>query len=485
MDHKDKCKTPVLGRELESYKEKMERSLLGSNNGEVEPVKNEVAAAANNSSLSTIRECDICGKMFNGGKALGGHRRSHFHKSNKKVKVRSPSMNNKSNCTNNDDGDDERTVCCICNKKFPTKSSLCGHMRSHPERSWRGVSPPTLLALKASSSSSLSYSSLNSDSMEKNRHVSDDADGNNGDYDSGRGGGNNAIAPSNPTIDLSKFTSPSWLKKDIRGRDSIGAIEAAETLACICVCVKFFKGDWSDWVAPQNDDEAVLANSAPPLTGQRKRKNIGESSRGNDHEVGKKLKFRGGDDAEKVSLSESDLERILMNMDNDVAVDQQNVDVGVDGVFDDVMKTEETLARVQGHDGDERKMKKVDQKGKSVKKSVVQSRGKDTEFESGNNQEKVAGYTCCTCGKVFSTFQGLGGHRSIHTILKEKNIVTMDGSNDAVAEEINSSTSSNIDKVDDAVLNVGAGEARDQSSGNKALVIFDLNEVPNNNVMED
>ncbi|KAE9607864.1 putative transcription factor C2H2 family [Lupinus albus] len=38
------------------------------------------------------------------------------------------------------------TNCCyLCRKKFPTIKSLCGHMRSHPEREWRGIQPPLYL----------------------------------------------------------------------------------------------------------------------------------------------------------------------------------------------------------------------------------------------------------------------------------------------------------------------------------------------------
>ncbi|XP_057954078.1 zinc finger protein ZAT9-like [Malania oleifera] len=33
-------------------------------------------------------------------------------------------------------------VCCVCKKSFRSPKSLFGHMRSHPERSWRGVKPP-------------------------------------------------------------------------------------------------------------------------------------------------------------------------------------------------------------------------------------------------------------------------------------------------------------------------------------------------------
>lgn len=40
--------------------------------------------------------------------------------------------------------DVEREIirCCLCGKEFQTMHSLFGHMRRHPDRSWKGVRPP-------------------------------------------------------------------------------------------------------------------------------------------------------------------------------------------------------------------------------------------------------------------------------------------------------------------------------------------------------
>ncbi|KAK7320481.1 hypothetical protein VNO77_29989 [Canavalia gladiata] len=37
---------------------------------------------------------------------------------------------------------DDKFCCFICKKYFPSNKSLHGHMRTHPNRSWRGVHPP-------------------------------------------------------------------------------------------------------------------------------------------------------------------------------------------------------------------------------------------------------------------------------------------------------------------------------------------------------
>lgn len=78
-----------------------------------------------------IRVCDLCGKTFVGGKALGGHRRSHFQA--KKVAGLTIKIK-KQHVT--------KMGCCICNKDFPSMRSLFGHMRAHPDRDWRGIQPP-------------------------------------------------------------------------------------------------------------------------------------------------------------------------------------------------------------------------------------------------------------------------------------------------------------------------------------------------------
>ncbi|XP_057954075.1 zinc finger protein ZAT9-like [Malania oleifera] len=38
--------------------------------------------------------------------------------------------------------DDGGNVCFVCNRSFRSPKSLFGHMRTHPERSWRGIRPP-------------------------------------------------------------------------------------------------------------------------------------------------------------------------------------------------------------------------------------------------------------------------------------------------------------------------------------------------------
>ncbi|KGN55978.1 hypothetical protein Csa_010625 [Cucumis sativus] len=44
--------------------------------------------------------------------------------------------------------------CKVCNREFNSIKALYGHMRSHPDRSWKGIQPPITIASSSSSSSS-------------------------------------------------------------------------------------------------------------------------------------------------------------------------------------------------------------------------------------------------------------------------------------------------------------------------------------------
>ncbi|KAK6287099.1 hypothetical protein POUND7_013278 [Theobroma cacao] len=88
-----------------------------------------------NGAEGPVRSCPYCGKKFSPGQALGGHIRMHEKpKAYKSVpKVLSTVTDKK------EKGDN---TCFICKERFPSIMSLCGHMRNHPERDWKGIRPP-------------------------------------------------------------------------------------------------------------------------------------------------------------------------------------------------------------------------------------------------------------------------------------------------------------------------------------------------------
>ncbi|XP_050140665.1 uncharacterized protein LOC126616639 [Malus sylvestris] len=121
------------------------------------------------------RFCEVCFKGFSSGKALGGHKRMHvqanrelFNQSRKNTISSKPNNSKPSNSNvgssnaggvlgiggNSSTISNMKPVCCVCGKNFPSMKSLFGHMRSHPEREWRGIQPPP--TAKNSSSSTVS-----------------------------------------------------------------------------------------------------------------------------------------------------------------------------------------------------------------------------------------------------------------------------------------------------------------------------------------
>ncbi|PON41789.1 TFIIH C1-like domain containing protein [Parasponia andersonii] len=93
--------------------------------------------------------CPLCDKSFNSGKALGGHKRIHNQQPTTTTFTSNIYSSNGSIGNFNDKATKDQTGsrsgannCPMCLKIFPSKISLFGHMRSHPERSWRGIEPP-------------------------------------------------------------------------------------------------------------------------------------------------------------------------------------------------------------------------------------------------------------------------------------------------------------------------------------------------------
>ncbi|CAA7018390.1 unnamed protein product [Microthlaspi erraticum] len=99
--------------------------------------------------------CVICAKQFSSGKAYGGHVRIHSSEYNTKGKTKKMKMKmkkkrkiglvikEKEKETDLMKSDLEGKIrCCLCGKEFQTMHSLFGHMRRHPDRSWKGIRPP-------------------------------------------------------------------------------------------------------------------------------------------------------------------------------------------------------------------------------------------------------------------------------------------------------------------------------------------------------
>ncbi|KAE9596285.1 hypothetical protein Lal_00048626 [Lupinus albus] len=168
------------------------------------------------------QNCEFCGKKFKSGKALGGHKKIHFeaHR-NFKSKKATITTNNKANWNGNKFSSlmapnrELRLSCYLCNKDFPSEKSLCGHMRTHPNRVWRGVHPPPTGTTQASPTCFSNFDSkvkINNDN-----YVS-------------------AIAAATASSDASRCLTISWKKTNKRSGSSVfdaKVVAAAKTLVCM------------------------------------------------------------------------------------------------------------------------------------------------------------------------------------------------------------------------------------------------------------
>ncbi|KAL5709721.1 hypothetical protein ACHQM5_020378 [Ranunculus cassubicifolius] len=100
--------------------------------------------------------CEVCDKSFSSGKALGGHKRSH---SGFQDQVFDPNFNSKKpkfpktkKVMGSSDYYYDTNICPECGKQFPSRKSLFGHMRCHPDRKYKGLGSHHLPTITKNSS---------------------------------------------------------------------------------------------------------------------------------------------------------------------------------------------------------------------------------------------------------------------------------------------------------------------------------------------
>ncbi|PON59209.1 TFIIH C1-like domain containing protein [Parasponia andersonii] len=310
--------------------------------------------------------CTICGKGFSSGKALGGHKRFHIQTERraaastpdecinghfKTMKAKNPNM--KDAATN-------ENLCCVCGKDFPSTKALSGHMRSHPEREWRGIQPPMMLASERISCSHDAQKPKSDDDDDAADDDDDDDDEGEADDDYDHDINKTMSTAAITAVDLSEIIPPSWSKTDRRGRTVNPAVAAADGLLNLSR-----SGDL--WLLKKKKKLKVRAVS----------------------EKGTLLRFSTTTTTCGIDTCNSEEKHVLFN--------DQPCDVRA-------MKKKKIK-----YCSEEKKRKSA-----SVSGSIESDQENVSNKKVSTSTTTTNLYKCSSCDKSFSTFQALGGHRSTH-----------------------------------------------------------------------
>ncbi|PHT62994.1 hypothetical protein T459_33162 [Capsicum annuum] len=331
--------------------------------------------------------CCECGKEFSSGKALGGHMSSAHVQANQRLeelrKWKKNFSQEKSSklmkrFDDNDDDEDEddfgdgvfdnhemmKIICDLCGKDFPSKKSLFGHMRCHPDRDWRGMKPPS--GSKKSAKNGGFRASFND--------FDDDGDDANDRFDVLRDEEEEersidvnvaALSPPPLRIDL-KDCVKSWGVTDRRGRSPL---TKKRSVSGTCP-----------------DEEGVH------LAAQQLLSLINGDNNNNNHNSEVICSSNSVSSAPK-EASLSDLK--------------------------DKPKRKAAVDDTEGaHCGETCSDSPVHKKRRREKVLVKLEPGKDPVPSPVIKKTPDVKYTCKICGKIFASHQALGGHRSSHNKFK-------------------------------------------------------------------
>ena len=357
--------------------------------------------------------CDICGKGFSSGKAMGGHKRFHILQDRRaadgevsgnnngllrrtnefKMKAKNPQRGFISplNILPEDKGNNNNNTCYVCDKDFSSTKALSGHMRSHPERGWRGIQPPAMLAVsdRISGFDDAREAKLDSDYEEKDKYEDDDDDDH---YI------NNTVSTAAiPAVNLLEKLSASWSKTDRRGRTANPAVAAADGL------IDLSRSE-SDWCLKKKLIKVKAVS-----------------------ENGTLLRFTTTTATVTGGTCNSEEKQVLNNIEP----------------CDNSMKKKKTKYCLE------------------EKKTKISNVSGSTETDQDNvSNKKVTAttttnlYKCISCEKSFATYQALGGHRSTHNKDNKKGIIPFKKEMQAV-ETMNSKLTKICGESKGKVLSIG------------------------------
>ncbi|EXB50702.1 Zinc finger protein ZAT2 [Morus notabilis] len=371
--------------------------------------------------------CPVCNKRYKSGKALGGHKRMHNLPPKNNNNSTKPSNKRKAIIHDNDEEDDEEEedvpICPLCEKSFPSMKSLFGHMRSHPDRGWRGIQPPP---------------QPSSSTVPDQDHpmIDDDDDSSEATPKKRRpvllSTSNSPKTPSPASDDLkwpitAKRGSGNRITTSGSSSSSSGGLSLADV-------------PWMEKTAKEAVfDLMMLACQKPGARSElltildRINKNKGKAKKEEEKE----------EEEEENSGDEKDY--YMMKRIKNKSMKSKKI----------IKKMK--LADLEEEEGEE---------GQVIRTTSTSNSAKSPASSSGRGRQ----YVCSVCKRSFPSYQALGGHRSSHN---KKNIKIIINSRLS-----NSDDSSRSEEATDDKDNVEDDQVSAENDDSKIVKDFDLNEVP-------
>ncbi|XP_030524853.1 uncharacterized protein LOC115737039 [Rhodamnia argentea] len=411
---------------------------------------------------STSKVCMFCRKGFSSGKALGGHMRIHVQSTKQPLRKKIHRQKLKRSGSNNNSrgssakmagGQEDLPTCVICHKSFPSMKSLYGHMRSHPERKWRGVQPPPATTAKQSSSSTVSNSVVV-------RKADDDQTG----YD------DEAKERSSSVVDLSKSV-PGWGVTAKRGKKAgTPSVTGSASGSGSGSWSGSGSGDGVGFDAQAQEALVMLANGNPPskvsplirprieaTTDDKEMENykancfIGSYSVFEARNCSETAEYKDLEAFSETGLKRKEPVNMMMN-----CVEEKQVQCSYYELV--------------------RKLKK--------RKRIKRLRDLEEVHADYDVQKRImdpvtpSRFKCSICNKSFSSHQALGGHKSNHN-KPTKNSRTIASDNGSVWAEFSAVRGSYKLNADLSTPSSQAANSPGAASETSGKVLgFDLNELP-------
>ncbi|GAA0139735.1 hypothetical protein LIER_01222 [Lithospermum erythrorhizon] len=431
--------------------------------------------------------CPICNKTFSSGKAFGGHKSSAHVQSkgqkscSKKLIKRKYNNNNNNNSAKfvvgdddfiDEDGDyyyySERLIektglnkmrkigitCHHCEKDFPSKKALFGHMRCHPDRPYRGMEAPDSSNLNDDDVDIENSPIISHDGKCEVEEEVEEEEADEINQENDMGVGTSEVAKATKVVDLAQdLVGVGWFRKGRRGggdetvansssammdnkSDSISnnqiyqhcsddSFEECRLASHLLIYLHNSGGSKS------NPDEERVAEAIP----------MASQSEGMELFLDFAMSKKTVEKSEQSSNEEAEVAGVINQLKKNKGKSKAILENGLDD--DDNNSSDDT-------DSDDELVRKLDyaKKGKGI------SLGKKKRISKYNNDKKViikwnklssssAGdnvdyhdisppsaaappppphsatengkeFRCSSCGKTFPTHQALGGHKSSH-----------------------------------------------------------------------